>query len=183
MQNCGVVGYLHLVLNPPITDSVMKTIFLHVSIVVALSAANLQAQQRRGGSTPIVEREPLANSETEKRILETLDDIDKNQRKGSMSVPVLDGRLLRLLTETTGAKNVVEIGTSVGYSSIWICLGLEATGGHLTTYEISEERAAKAGRSVRIGIDATMDLEDVSKLIRPIIPGAADLRREDYLDK
>jgi 2,5-furandicarboxylate decarboxylase 1 len=45
------------------------------------------------------------------------------------------------------------------------------------------ERAAKDGmKSVRIGIDATMDLEDVDKLIRPVIPGADDLRLEDYID-
>ncbi|UCG71463.1 MAG: UbiD family decarboxylase [Chromatiales bacterium] len=44
------------------------------------------------------------------------------------------------------------------------------------------ERAAKAGQlSARIGIDATMDLEDVDKLVRPITPGATDLRLEDYL--
>jgi UbiD family decarboxylase len=45
------------------------------------------------------------------------------------------------------------------------------------------ERAAKDGlKSARIGIDATMDLEDVDKLIRPIIPGAENLRLEDYID-
>jgi len=45
------------------------------------------------------------------------------------------------------------------------------------------ERAAKDGmKSLRIGIDATMDLEDVDKLIRPIIPGADDIHLEDYLD-
>jgi len=44
------------------------------------------------------------------------------------------------------------------------------------------ERAAKEGmKSVRIGIDATMDLEDVDKLIRPIIPGADEIKLEDYL--
>jgi UbiD family decarboxylase len=44
------------------------------------------------------------------------------------------------------------------------------------------ERAAKAGqRSARIGIDATMDLEDVEKLVRPITPGAKELHIEDYL--
>ena len=45
------------------------------------------------------------------------------------------------------------------------------------------ERAAKAGqKSVRIGIDATMDLEDVDKLIRPITPGADTIRLSDYVD-
>jgi len=45
------------------------------------------------------------------------------------------------------------------------------------------ERAAKAGqKSARIGIDATMDLEDVDKLVRPVIPGADEIRLEDYID-
>ena len=45
------------------------------------------------------------------------------------------------------------------------------------------ERASKDGmKSVRIGIDATMDLEDLDKLIRPIIPGADKIKLEDYLD-
>jgi 3-polyprenyl-4-hydroxybenzoate decarboxylase len=45
------------------------------------------------------------------------------------------------------------------------------------------ERAAKEGqKSARIGIDATMDLEDVDKLVRPIIPGADKLDLKDYID-
>jgi 2,5-furandicarboxylate decarboxylase 1 len=44
------------------------------------------------------------------------------------------------------------------------------------------ERAAKDGmKSVRIGVDATMDLEDLDKLIRPIIPGADQINLKDYL--
>jgi len=44
------------------------------------------------------------------------------------------------------------------------------------------ERAAKEGQlSARIGIDATMDLEDVDKLVRPITPGADELRLDDYV--
>lgn len=46
------------------------------------------------------------------------------------------------------------------------------------------ERAAKAGqRSVRVGIDATMDLADVDKLVRPITPGADEIRIGDYVNK
>ena len=45
------------------------------------------------------------------------------------------------------------------------------------------ERAAKEGQlSVRIGIDATMDLDDVDKLVRPIIPGENAIELEDYID-
>ncbi len=46
------------------------------------------------------------------------------------------------------------------------------------------ERCAKEGKgSLRIGIDATMDIEDREKLKRPIIPGATGVRLADYLGK
>ncbi|MDH3978266.1 MAG: UbiD family decarboxylase [Gammaproteobacteria bacterium] len=45
------------------------------------------------------------------------------------------------------------------------------------------ERAAKDGmKSLRIGIDATMDLEDAEKLMRPIIPNANEINVDDYID-
>ena len=46
------------------------------------------------------------------------------------------------------------------------------------------ERCAKDGRgSLRLGVDATMDMEDREKLLRPIIPGAGKVRLADYLNK
>ncbi len=57
---------------------------------------------------------------------------------------------------------------------------------HLVIPEVESwelERAAKAGqKSVRLGVDATMDLEDVDKLVRPITPGAKDINLSDYID-
>ncbi len=45
------------------------------------------------------------------------------------------------------------------------------------------DRAQKDdGKSVRMGIDATKDLEDVDKLVRPQIPGYDDVDLEDFLD-
>ena len=85
------------------------------------------------------ENPSLAKNESEKRILEVLDDI----REG----PVVDevhGRLLRILAESTKAKNVVEIGTGNGYSALWLCLGLRTTGGKLITHEIEHEQVLLA---------------------------------------
>jgi 2,5-furandicarboxylate decarboxylase 1 len=46
------------------------------------------------------------------------------------------------------------------------------------------ERCAKDGRgSLRLGVDATMDMEDREKLLRPIIPDAGKVRLADYLNK
>jgi len=66
-----------------------------------------------------------------------------------LSVPPEDGRALRLLTEAAGAKRVVEIGTSTGYSGLWFCLALQKTGGHLTTFEMDRGRAAQAREHFR----------------------------------
>ena len=85
----------------------------------------------------------LARTEMEKRILTVLEEMVKSQGT-YLSVPMQDGKALRLLTEAVAAKNVVEIGTSTGYSGLWFCLALQATEGHLTTFEIDHRRATIA---------------------------------------
>jgi predicted O-methyltransferase YrrM len=74
-----------------------------------------------------------------------------------LSVPRKDGQFLNLLIKTARAQNVLEVGTSHGYSAIWIALGLDETGGHLTTIEIQPDRvqlakdhATRAGVAQRI---------------------------------
>lgn len=89
-----------------------------------------------GSSYTSIQSSPLSKTDEEKKILEILDDILNNQRAMGANVPRDDGRFLRLLVETMGAKNVVEIGTSNGYSALWMLLGLKSTGGKLTTFEI-----------------------------------------------
>jgi predicted O-methyltransferase YrrM len=60
------------------------------------------------------------------------------------NVPRTHGAFLRMLIEMSGAESVLEVGTSNGYSAIWIGLGLEETGGKLTTIEIVPEKAEEA---------------------------------------
>ena len=48
----------------------------------------------------------------------------KESGQAYFSVPESDGRILRMLVESIGAKQVVEIGTSTGYSGLWLCLGM-----------------------------------------------------------
>jgi predicted O-methyltransferase YrrM len=79
----------------------------------------------------------------EERILSVLRRMVET-RQTYLSVPEADGRALRLLAEAIGAKNVVEIGTSTGYSGLWFCLGLQRTGGHLRTFEVDHQRTTQA---------------------------------------
>jgi caffeoyl-CoA O-methyltransferase len=141
------------------------------------------------GRSPASEQPLMPANEEEKKILSVLDDIDKNQSAGMMNVPVEDGRLLRLLTEAVGAKHVVEIGTSNGYSGIWFCLALRTTGGKLTTHEIDTSRAALARENFkRAGVDKLVTLvegdahETVKSLKEPIDILFIDADKEGYLD-
>jgi predicted O-methyltransferase YrrM len=87
---------------------------------------------------------PMPKDDAEKKILDILADMRQNQSGGMLNVPREDGRMLRLFAEAIGAKHVVEIGTSNGYSGIWFCLALRTTGGKLTTHEIDAGRARLA---------------------------------------
>ena len=69
--------------------------------------------------------------------------------KGQLAVSEEDGRFLRVLIASTGAKQVLEIGAASGYSAIWMGLGLRQTGGHLTTIEYDAVRAKEADANIR----------------------------------
>ena len=66
-----------------------------------------------------------------------------------LAVSEEDGRFLRLMAVSNGAKNALEIGGANGYSAIWIGLGLRQTGGHLTTIEYDPARAKTAAQNIR----------------------------------
>jgi caffeoyl-CoA O-methyltransferase len=80
--------------------------------------------------------------------MKVLNEIRKRDT-GQLAVSDEDGRFLRVLTATTGAKRVLEIGGASGYSAIWIGLGLRATGGRLTTIEYDPVRAKELAENVR----------------------------------
>jgi len=66
-----------------------------------------------------------------------------------LAVSEEDGRFLRVMIASSGAKRALEIGGANGYSAIWIGLGLRQTGGHLTSIEYDPARAKAAAENVR----------------------------------
>ena len=66
-----------------------------------------------------------------------------------LNVPRSHGQFLRTLIEMSGARSALEVGTSNGYSGIWMGLGLERTSGKLTTLEIDAPRAEEARANFR----------------------------------
>ena len=54
------------------------------------------------------------------------------------------GVMLNMFIKMMGVKNALEIGTSNGYSGLWLAKALKTTGGHLTTIEFYEKRQSIA---------------------------------------
>ena len=101
-----------------------------------------------------------------------LDDITRGN--ASRGLPLVDaevGALLRVLAMAAGATRILEIGTAIGYSGIWLA-GALPPGGMLLTLEMSGERAreardnfARAGLADRVSVvigDAQLKIAKVS---------------------
>ncbi|MGE8550681.1 MAG: O-methyltransferase [Acinetobacter calcoaceticus] len=57
-------------------------------------------------------------------------------------------KLLSQFIRMQQAKAILEIGTSTGYSTLWLAEAAQATGGQVTTVEIDAKRSAEAKRHV-----------------------------------
>ena len=66
------------------------------------------------------------------------------------------GVMLNMFIKMMNAKSALEIGTSNGYSGLWLSKALKQTGGHLTTIEFYEKR-----QSVAIENFKTCGVDDV----------------------
>ena len=94
-----------------------------------------------------------------------------NATRGLPLVDAEVGALLRVLATSIGASRILEIGTAIGYSGIWLAGALPA-GGMLVTLELDEGRAreardnfARAGVSDRVSVvvgDAQLKIAKVS---------------------
>ncbi|MBN1420984.1 MAG: class I SAM-dependent methyltransferase [Planctomycetes bacterium] len=130
---------------------------------------------------------PLPKDDAEKKILDALEAMRRGPRYANVSPT--DGRLLRMLAESVGAKTVVEIGTSTGESGVWFALALRTTGGKLYTHEIDAGRAKiaqknfqKAGVADIITIIQGDAHETVKQHKGPIDVLFLDADKEGYID-
>lgn len=99
-----------------------------------------------------------------------------------------DAQLLRILIESTRAKNGLEIGVATGYGAIVMGLGFERNGGCLTSIDPDAEMVKAARSNIR-----KMQLQNVVTVVKgaalKVIPKLAgpfdfvfiDALKEDYL--
>ena len=74
---------------------------------------------------------------------ETLAGLEETQRQ-FWNIPRVTGGLINMFIKMMNIKNALEIGTSNGYSGLWIAKALKETGGKLTTIEYYEKRQSIA---------------------------------------
>jgi caffeoyl-CoA O-methyltransferase len=117
---------------------------------------------------------PSSPSSLDTRVRQFLDSNRGTWR--DMNVPEVDGRALHDIVLEHKYKNALEIGTSTGYSGVWIAWALSKTGGKLITVEIDKGRYEEAVANFRAaGLEKFVDarLGDAHEIV-PALPGPFD---------
>lgn len=98
------------------------------------------------------------------RYLEALDLRDRQDGTPRLQrlrqIPEETGRFLALLATCAPEGHYLEIGTSAGYSTLWLALACRLTGRPVTTFEVMAEKCELARQTFR-----SAEVEDVVSLI------------------
>lgn len=98
------------------------------------------------------------------------------------------GMLLNILARSNKAKTIVELGTSYGYSTVFLADAARETGGKIITFESADYKADYARDMLtKAGLEAYVDfrvgdaLETLPKISEPIDFALIDLWKDLYL--
>lgn len=136
---------------------------------------------------PSPKLEGQETSTADAQALARLDWMPRNQT-GMLNVNANEGAFLRDQVIKVKTKHALEVGTSNGYSSIWIAMGVRQTGGHLTTLEIDDRKVTLATENFRVaGVDPLIRivhgdaLKEIPKLEGPFEFVFIDAGKGDYV--
>jgi len=91
---------------------------------------------------------------------------DRVERFRNVEPPTAE--LLAVLIRAAGARRILELGTSNGYSTIWLADAAESTGGGVVTVDVDPVRTELASENLRVaGVEALVELrvEDAAETI------------------
>jgi predicted O-methyltransferase YrrM len=100
------------------------------------------------------------------------------------------GEFLAVLAKATGARRILEIGTSNGYSTLWLADAVADAGGAVTTIELAHGKIEMARANfARAGLDTRITLleGDAGTMLASLFDASFDLifldsQRSAYLD-
>jgi len=92
--------------------------------------------------------------------IDAQDRIDGTPRIQRMrQVPPESGKFIAILAASAPAGSYLEIGTSAGYSTLWLALACRQLGRKITTFEILEAKARLAAETFQLtGLEETVQL-------------------------
>ncbi|MFH1312321.1 MAG: O-methyltransferase [Candidatus Eisenbacteria bacterium] len=98
--------------------------------------------------------------------MQYLERLDARHRKQDIShlkrlrqIPPATGKFLALVAASAPDGTYLEIGTSAGYSTLWLTLACREVGRKITTFEVLEEKASLAMETFKqAGVEAIVDL-------------------------
>ena len=83
--------------------------------------------------------------------------------------------LLAVLVRATSARRLLEIGTSNGYSTIWLADAAASTGGSVVSVEVDPARTALARENLEsAGVEAELLTRDAGGVLKDAADGAWD---------
>ena len=123
--------------------------------------------------------DPLETLKAELERYGEANDAATNERPRRMLNVTRDtGEFLSVLVRATGARRVLEIGTSNGYSTLWLAEAARANRGVVTTVEFAEYKVGLASANfTRSGLLPFITLihDDAGRLLQRSDPSAYDL--------
>ncbi|MFL7869215.1 MAG: O-methyltransferase [Anaerolineales bacterium] len=126
------------------------------------------------------------------RELEAQDAVDREDGTPRLQrlrqIPPVTGKFLALLCASAPKGGVLEVGTSGGYSSLWLSLACKERGDHLTTFEILEEKVNRA-HDTFVAAQVSGEIQLIHGDARDVISGYTDIafcfldaERDIYID-
>lgn len=82
-------------------------------------------------------------------LLNSINSYAKKNHDCCWCIPFDEGQFLHLLVAIHKPKFILEIGTSIGFSTLWLASAAVAYGGKVKTLEINAERAAQAEKNFK----------------------------------
>ena len=122
------------------------------------------------------------------RFGEAIDAATNDRPRRMLNITRDTGEFLAVLVRATAARRVLEIGTSNGYSTLWLAGAVREIGGSVTTVECAEYKIGLASANfARAGLSPFITLvhDDAGRLLQRTDQGAYDLifldaERQEY---
>lgn len=127
---------------------------------------------------------------SERELAEQLSEAEFGRRVNEFLLPIgpQTGEFLNILIKAANCRHLLEVGTSYGYSTVWLAEAARATGGKLVTLEMAADKAefarqriSAAGLAGHVEFKIGDALESIAALNEPLDFVLIDLWKDLYV--